>query len=1573
MYRFVIKKGVFIINKRTWYLLIISLSVIILLVSCVPNQNAYPPTKPTLSSPNNLSLNVSIPVTLKWEPSTIESGGILAYEVYLDAYNPPQTKINTELILKTELEVKTLQPDTQYFWEVVAVSSTARATSDIFSFKTADSGGVTPPSTSGIFEDFESGTFSSKWNLTSNDKPGFIRPILSQEGRNGGYAARFNPSNNARNSRLETTINITTDKTISFYSFVPGGSYRDFFTFEVYSTTNMDKPIKSAGWFNRPSWEKHEVALPAGTYNLVWRAYTVGAYSYALLDDIELKDSAASNEPTYPNAFNLSSPDNEANLTDTNVTLQWNNTNAGEYLVFVNKIELSSTDTIPIPVVNENGQVYHTTSTTINLKLDPNFKYDWFVIAFNQSNGGSTLSEVRSFKIQGEEMTIDGYTKSQVEAALNTSPNDPKLNAISALFDLYNFNYLKLITDLKTLEFNDLSTLKTEINNLRDILNTYNQFDILTDKINKAYDTSVLVNLTPTNYAEFLTRIYSFDPTSPSYDEVLQNAINKKPTGGYKLSYRDITTAKMFMDTLNILRKSPSIKALYELMINLATFGKNIGEAAKEGPQNVIDALKASDIFNNNFKTILDNIQITSDMTSEDFFGQIIDQLTSLVSIKSILAEGKVALPAMDDIIGYFGVMMETFENANDFEGSLSKDYADIMDVFLNMEEVTIPTDQLHFKPRFDEAQASLETFRNNTEFSNFEINSIDVLSSTTKYIDIFNTIKDSLKNKTNIDMNLIKDEIIENPFFGTQVTFEFEMNTTLYINDLAANGFDLYDLNLSINKTEFTEFIKSISNKASATEYFNVNSIDDLANKFKTISSNIDYLQPKLALSIENMNLFDFDFSINNFGSISIEDFKEIVGLADITGNYKPVDDAQFSFDSTNNSLQFSWDTNITDTTNLEYGLHIYAEELEAQTDYLGKYNFYYNKESITSPYDLPKEVIAQLIPREYEWQVSTTNTASNTKQYGKENFFVVDSNTFTNGTFSSTPSYISNDEYLLEYELVAPNITDVEYLILIKEEGVPFFEDFYVRSSISESYHLKNNKKYQYKIIAFENPTGSYWDKTLNYSSIYVSPTMEFTTDFTQQTSVVDKSSLAISLERYFDDTYSLTFDIRVLDKDEILTIEAYKDEEYLGDLEWSWDNSDGSCEYSLYLASNDQNNKLNYPMSEISNTYYQIIITYNDLTNDILYINSQSFIEIVVPQEGNIVSGEVDVQWLGGSSESNSFEIIINSIDEYGNPHYVDSLWNYLEADNSITIPATYFLESGQYRLNLNVYDDTSKNKFSDEVNIIYDNTPILTAINEGFETFTDSYGVYAFDPEKWIIGPQNEPYYTQPFIDTVVSNTGNNSAGFDVQPEYSSIFFTKLKLTDSGYIRFYIKTSMQDKFNGRLMFSAIKESDWNNGDYTPYKIGVWTGQKDWSEYGFNLEPNTYVITFGVENEESSLSSAQSWIDDIVADVGSYQNENTPPTPPVLTAPVSGTSTTSPVTFEWTASTDTESATVGYMLEIDYIYTDYIEPYMKIPLTDTEVTLAIDTGDYIWYVIAYDEDGGVSFSEKNILTVQ
>lgn len=101
-------------------------------------------SEPENQAPNSFRLNdvadgVGLQPQLTWEAAKDADGDDVTYQVYLDTLNPPQITISRKLKVNTFNIKNALDPETTYYWRVMAKDSNRNTTeSNINSFTTRD-------------------------------------------------------------------------------------------------------------------------------------------------------------------------------------------------------------------------------------------------------------------------------------------------------------------------------------------------------------------------------------------------------------------------------------------------------------------------------------------------------------------------------------------------------------------------------------------------------------------------------------------------------------------------------------------------------------------------------------------------------------------------------------------------------------------------------------------------------------------------------------------------------------------------------------------------------------------------------------------------------------------------------------------------------------------------------------------------------------------------------------------------------------------------------------------------------------------------------------------------------------------------------------------------------------------------------------------------------------------------------------------------------------------------------------------------------------------------------------------
>lgn len=113
----------------------------LLLISCSKKDEPInrPPNSFSLIEVPNGATDVGLQPQLKWEAATDPEGDQVTYQVYLGAQNPPQTSIVNNLNVNTLTIEDALQPETTYYWKVVAKDTQGNTTeSNVASFTTRE-------------------------------------------------------------------------------------------------------------------------------------------------------------------------------------------------------------------------------------------------------------------------------------------------------------------------------------------------------------------------------------------------------------------------------------------------------------------------------------------------------------------------------------------------------------------------------------------------------------------------------------------------------------------------------------------------------------------------------------------------------------------------------------------------------------------------------------------------------------------------------------------------------------------------------------------------------------------------------------------------------------------------------------------------------------------------------------------------------------------------------------------------------------------------------------------------------------------------------------------------------------------------------------------------------------------------------------------------------------------------------------------------------------------------------------------------------------------------------------------
>lgn len=111
--------------------------------SCSKDDSVAPTPEPENQAPNSFGLievpdgatDIELQPQLTWEAATDPDGDAVTYQVYLDTQNPPQNSIANNLGMNTFNVEDELQPETTYYWSVIAEDVNGNTTeSNIASF-----------------------------------------------------------------------------------------------------------------------------------------------------------------------------------------------------------------------------------------------------------------------------------------------------------------------------------------------------------------------------------------------------------------------------------------------------------------------------------------------------------------------------------------------------------------------------------------------------------------------------------------------------------------------------------------------------------------------------------------------------------------------------------------------------------------------------------------------------------------------------------------------------------------------------------------------------------------------------------------------------------------------------------------------------------------------------------------------------------------------------------------------------------------------------------------------------------------------------------------------------------------------------------------------------------------------------------------------------------------------------------------------------------------------------------------------------------------------------------------------
>lgn len=127
--------------------MILSIACAMLFLASCSKDDDSAPQEPENQAPNTFNLieipdgatDIELQPQLTWEAATDPDGDQVTYQIYLDVKNPPQTSIANNLgVNSLDIEEK-LQPETNYYWKVVAEDTNGNTTeSAVSSFTTRD-------------------------------------------------------------------------------------------------------------------------------------------------------------------------------------------------------------------------------------------------------------------------------------------------------------------------------------------------------------------------------------------------------------------------------------------------------------------------------------------------------------------------------------------------------------------------------------------------------------------------------------------------------------------------------------------------------------------------------------------------------------------------------------------------------------------------------------------------------------------------------------------------------------------------------------------------------------------------------------------------------------------------------------------------------------------------------------------------------------------------------------------------------------------------------------------------------------------------------------------------------------------------------------------------------------------------------------------------------------------------------------------------------------------------------------------------------------------------------------------
>ncbi|MCX7546897.1 lipocalin family protein [Xanthomarina sp. F1114] len=126
--------------QTTFKPLILLLLVGFAFSSCSSDDDSAPANQaPNIFNVTDVSNDADLQPQLSWESATDPENDAITYQVYLDTQNPPQTSIASNLNTTSYSTQTDLQPETTYYWMVVAKDTHGNTTqSNIDSFKTRE-------------------------------------------------------------------------------------------------------------------------------------------------------------------------------------------------------------------------------------------------------------------------------------------------------------------------------------------------------------------------------------------------------------------------------------------------------------------------------------------------------------------------------------------------------------------------------------------------------------------------------------------------------------------------------------------------------------------------------------------------------------------------------------------------------------------------------------------------------------------------------------------------------------------------------------------------------------------------------------------------------------------------------------------------------------------------------------------------------------------------------------------------------------------------------------------------------------------------------------------------------------------------------------------------------------------------------------------------------------------------------------------------------------------------------------------------------------------------------------------